>query len=81
MADIIDDAQAYNELYQEIALKNQRAKSAPESHPDFDGLHCVECEEEIPAPRLLWGRVRCVGCQEYKEFSERIHHNTTRQEG
>lgn len=67
MADIIDDAQAYNELHQEISLRNQLAKVQPEHDPLFDGLHCIDCTEEIPAPRLVWGRIRCVGCQEYKE--------------
>jgi RNA polymerase-binding transcription factor DksA len=71
MADIIDDAQAYNELHQEVSLRNQQAKMLPETHPGFDGWHCVDCEEEIPAKRLGWGRVRCVGCQEFKERADR----------
>lgn len=79
MADIIDDAQAYNEFYQQVALKNQQAKVAPESHPDFDGLHCVDCEEEIPALRLLMSRIRCVGCQEYKEHVEHIQRHNSHQ--
>lgn len=67
MADFIDDAQAVNELHQEVSLKNQRAKVLPETHPDFDGAHCVDCAEEIPLQRLQWGRVRCTPCQEYLE--------------
>jgi RNA polymerase-binding transcription factor DksA len=67
MADIIDDAQAYNELHQEVSLKNQQAKMLPETHPDFDGFNCVDCEEKIPAKRLGWGRIRCIECQEFKD--------------
>lgn len=65
MADTIDDAQAVNELHQDVSLRNQRAKAFPESHPDFDGYHCVEpdCGVELPQLRLQWGRVRCVDCQ------------------
>ena len=49
MADYIDDAQAVNELHQEVSLHNQRLKVAPEQHPDFDGRHCVDCEVELHA--------------------------------
>jgi RNA polymerase-binding transcription factor DksA len=72
MADFIDDAQAVNELHQEVSLRNQQAKVQPESHPDFDGQHCVDCTDLIPLARLAWGRIRCVGCQEYKERVERV---------
>jgi RNA polymerase-binding transcription factor DksA len=72
MADFIDDAQVVNELHQELSLREQRAKVMPETHPDFDGAHCIDCEDEVPAARLSWGRIRCVGCQEHKERVERI---------
>lgn len=69
--DVIDDAQAYNELHQEVSLKNQSVKVLPEQAPaDWDGWSCVDCEEEIPAKRLGWGRIRCVGCQEFKERAD-----------
>ena len=49
----------------EDALRRQLGKSAPETHSDFDGQHCVEedCQVEIPAARLALGRIRCVTCQ------------------
>lgn len=78
MADIIDDAQRYNELHQEVSLKNQRAKNAPERHPDFDGEHCVEadCGVRLPNLRLQLGRIRCVDCQELLEKRQRLaRHN------
>jgi len=71
VADFIDDAQAVNELHQEVSLKNQQAKVLPEVHPGFDGWHCVDCDVEIPAKRLGWGRVRCVDCQDHKEREDK----------
>jgi len=49
------------------ALEMHKAKVAPEKHPDFDGEHCVDCEDEIPEVRLTMGKVRCVHCQEFLE--------------
>ena len=80
MADFIDEAQAVNELHQEVSLRNQLAKMQPESHPEFDGWHCIDCEEEIPAKRLGWGRIRCVECQERKEYVERAQQRNGREE-
>lgn len=81
MADIIDDAQAYNELHQEVSLKNQSVKVLPEQPPEgWDGFSCVDCEEEIPAKRLGWGRIRCVGCQEFKERAERAAQRNGKEE-
>lgn len=49
------------------ALEMHKSKVAPESHPDFDGEHCVDCDEKIHEVRLTMGRVRCVHCQEFLE--------------
>lgn len=81
MADVIDDAQAVNELHQEISLNAARAKNAPEQHPDFNGRDCIDCDEEIPAPRLLLGKVRCVDCQSELEHRQRMHPRTPDREG
>ena len=67
MADTIDDAQAVNELHQQVSLQNFLLANQPERHPGFDGWHCVDCEDEIPAKRLGLGRVRRIECQEYKD--------------
>lgn len=63
--DIIDDAQRYNELHHEVVFKNHAIRMLPESHPNFDGTHCVEedCGVQIPQARLAMGKVRCVDCQ------------------
>ncbi len=80
MADYIDDAQAVNELHQEVSLHNQRLKVAPEQHPDFDGVHCVDCEIELHVVRIQMGRVRCVDCQEWLDHAEKMRAINGREE-
>lgn len=63
MADFCDIGSETTERCNAEAIQRQVGKSAPESHPDFDGLHCVDCDDEIPARRLAMWKVRCVGCQ------------------
>jgi hypothetical protein len=71
MADPVDDAGEYNAVYQAAAFKsagfdfeNGSPALAPQTHPDFDGEHCVECGDDMPASRLLFRRVRCTSCEE-----------------
>jgi RNA polymerase-binding transcription factor DksA len=61
--DEVDQAQ-YLQLMEQAAIA-ERAKTINqrETHPDFDGKHCVECDAIIPVPRLKHGKVRCVDCQ------------------
>jgi len=65
VADVIEHAANISEQLLDGAVKAQRALAGPESHPDFDGVHCVEedCGVEIPAARLALGYVRCVDCK------------------
>lgn len=49
------------------AIMKSATLAAPESHPDFDGTHCIECDNDIPEGRLRLGRIRCVYCQTIKE--------------
>jgi len=72
VADLVDIFQADREVTDEAALKNVRARVQPESHPDFDGAHCVECGNDMPPERLAWGRVRCTPCQHVLEFNKRM---------
>jgi RNA polymerase-binding transcription factor DksA len=65
--DPIDQAANNTSLYLDIALNAQKDKLAPETHPDFDGEHCVECGDDMPKARLEMNRVRCMPCQERKE--------------
>lgn len=65
MADPADIAGETIETCLADAEQRARGKSAPETHPDFDGAHCVseDCGIEIPAGRLALGKVRCIDCQ------------------
>lgn len=63
MGDVCDKADAAIEASTDDALRRARGKSAPESHPDFDGTHCLQCDEVIPRQRLKLGKIFCVGCQ------------------
>ena len=67
MADLADLASDRIEQHQADSERHARGKSGPESHPDFDGAHCVDCEDTIPEARLLLGKIRCVSCQEVLE--------------
>lgn len=67
MADPADLGNERAELHLAFALARAVGKSAPESHPDFDGVHCIECAEPIPAERLLLHRIYCVECQRVRE--------------
>ncbi|MBT9176621.1 MAG: hypothetical protein DDT20_00941 [Firmicutes bacterium] len=67
MPDLVDAALSAVELYQRAAEFRARGKSAPEVHPDFDGSHCIDCEDDIPVGRLLLNKVRCVYCQQRVE--------------
>ncbi|MDI6976631.1 hypothetical protein [Serratia sp. Se-RSBMAAmG] len=52
------------QLNESAYLQEQARKAnAPESHPDFDGVHCVDCDDTLPEVRLKAGRVRCTTCQ------------------
>jgi RNA polymerase-binding transcription factor DksA len=73
MADVMDDAQEYNELYQKVAFENQRAKNKPEFDERFNGKDCVECGEPVEPARLALYKVRCFACQSEKEQRERMY--------
>lgn len=54
----------------EMAEITRRIKemNRPQTHPDFDGIHCIDCDISIPPRRLeILGCIRCVDCQDYFE--------------
>lgn len=59
--------------FTDAALEAARQNAKPQFHTDFDGAHCVECGEAMPAVRLALGRVRCVACQEHLERKARAY--------
>lgn len=67
MPDIIDIANAFQARLNSDAEARARGKSAPEAHPDFNGLNCVDCGDGIHPVRLAAGRVRCTECQDFLE--------------
>lgn len=71
--DEADIASALERGFIAQALENHRKKVAPESHPDFDGKHCIDCDVLIPEGRLALGKVRCVDCQSELEKYNKIY--------
>jgi phage/conjugal plasmid C-4 type zinc finger TraR family protein len=67
LTDDSDRASAIEAQFNEDALEEARRKTAPETNPDFDGKHCIECGEKIPAARLKLMKIRCIDCQSLKE--------------
>jgi RNA polymerase-binding transcription factor DksA len=66
-ADESDHASALQAHADEVATAKVRAEAQkamqPQTDPRFDGVHCVECDDDLPAPRLAAGRVRCTACE------------------
>lgn len=66
--DETDQAQHLQLLEQAEIIRRAREMNRPQTHPDFDGVHCVDCDIEIPPRRLAaTGSVRCVDCQQHLE--------------
>lgn len=70
MADLIDLASERIQAMQQRELHafQQTREKAP-SH--FDGLHCTDCDIEIPSVRRQLGCFRCVDCQHHHEARHR----------
>lgn len=64
MADIIDIAQEAIEACTEEAQRRARKQAARETHPNFDGVTCVDCGSDVEPARLGLGKVRCISCQQ-----------------
>ena len=62
-ADQIEMASQIQEKINEQGLALVRAAGGPQKHPDFDGEHCVDCEDDLPPVRIAYGRIRCTPCQ------------------
>lgn len=55
------------------AIKNHQNKLKAEMNPDFDGMHCIDCDEEIPEQRLkIVGVQRCIECQTIYEKKKKM---------
>ena len=73
-ADVLDRASQLEEQQRAARTNEIRQAAAPETHPDFDGVHCVEdgCGVEIPEARRALGKVRCVDCQQLLEDRRKL---------
>lgn len=67
MSDPNDDATEIEIAERHNAIQAAILGNQPQTHPDFDGEHCVECGDAIPKVRLLMCRIRCVHCQTVHE--------------
>ncbi len=69
---MLDDDDLIKELDHESKhIKNvsrsRTRNQKPEWSPEFDGTHCIECDEDIPEKRLEMGKIRCQPCQQTYE--------------
>ncbi|MGA0955542.1 MAG: hypothetical protein ACO3SN_07200, partial [Burkholderiaceae bacterium] len=72
LTDESDRASAIETQFNEDALEQARRKTAPETSPDFDGVHCIDCGESIVAARLKLGKISCIDCQTILEKQNRF---------
>lgn len=65
--DQLDFAADLQDEFNKRGLDQVRKAMAAETHPDFDGAHCVTCGDDMPPERLAMERIRCTPCQQAKE--------------
>lgn len=65
--DDIDQAQGYNQDFQDFALELQKQSRELDN---YTGDYCLDCGEEIPEERrqAMPGCCRCISCQEEHEM-------------
>lgn len=63
----LEMAEAIERGEREAGMARVAKLNAPQSHPDFNGIDCVECDEPIHMLRLAMGKVRCTHCQQRTE--------------
>lgn len=76
--EVLDEVEKAQMLQlQEIAHLTNKARelSRPQSHPDFDGKHCLDCDEPIPEVRLKNGYILCVDCKTIQEKEDKRKKN------
>lgn len=72
--EVYDEAELASALESSMlskALLDHKQKMAPQKHPNFDGIHCIDCEDDIHPDRLKMGRIRCKDCQEHFEYVQK----------
>ena len=71
-ADNLDKAAELQQRLNDAGIEQIRRKALPETHPDFDGVNCVDCGNEIALGRLALLKVRCIQCQTLLERSRAV---------
>lgn len=64
-------AAVQEQTQREHAARQVAERNKQEVHPDFDGVHCVRCDDAIPSERLDMGKVYCTSCQSLRERAVR----------
>lgn len=72
IAELVDQAQLQQQENEARALSKVRAALGPETHPDFDGKHCLDCGDTIPQKRRMMDKIRCVNCQDALERGSKL---------
>lgn len=71
--DEVDMASHLALSYTENALKMHREKNKKKTlSPDFDGVTCVECGDDLPQVRIEMGVDLCTSCQTDIEEREKL---------
>lgn len=67
--DPLDNATELAERERESALQDALQNREPAQHVSHGEVLCIDCDDEIPAERLLAKphAARCIDCQEYFE--------------
>ena len=60
-ADFLDGVSDDEERFRDMAIRV--IQSNLQVPKDFDGKHCVRCDDKIPKARLDLGMFRCIECQ------------------
>lgn len=60
-------ADALAEAQRNAGIAIARRQMGAQSAPNFDGEHCIDCEEKIAPQRLLLKRMRCTACESIVE--------------
>ena len=60
-------ADALAEAQRNAGIAIARRQMVAQSDPNFDGEHCIDCDEKIAPQRLLLKRMRCTACESLVE--------------
>lgn len=71
-SDEIDRAGDLTRIVAEEGVKKV-LHSIEKAPADFNGVNCIDCDNDIPEDRLKTGAFRCIYCQQAHEFRSKNH--------